>query len=208
MAEPTFTWNINRGTEGVPVWEDISTDTLKWTGPAGIGDAMPAPVAGASWFDNTAAPDDGELWLDAAVDYHIAVSGRNTNINVLQITETGAEPTADPPEFTAYDDLADAQGRVSPTKWPMIGTAGSNNFSSLRAVETTGGAPGAGWTGQAFDAAPGEGACLDGNDTVLTCAAAFAGSDSKLFNLAHCVPNDISTTGEITLVYCLQYTYT
>jgi hypothetical protein len=169
---------------------------------------MPAPVSGASWFDNTTSPDDGQLWLDGSSDYEITVAGRALNQNVLQINETGGEPTVDAPEFTAYDDLTDAQNRTSPTTWPMIGSAGSNNKSALRAIETTGGAPGAGWGTQTYDADPSIGACLDGEDSKLALAAAFAGSDTKKLQLAHCVPNDVAVSGLITFVYSLQYTYT
>ena len=208
MAEPTFVWELNSGSEGTPSWQTVGTDVLRWTGPGGIGDAFPAPVSGANWNDNTTPPDDGELWLDGGTDYHITLAGRALNQNVLQITEQGTGPTADPPEFTAYDDATDAGNRTSPTTWPMIGTAGSNNKSSLRAVETTGGVPGAAWGTQTYDADPGVGACLDGEDSKLTCAAIFAQSGVKKFQLAHCVPNDISGAGLITFVYSLQYTYT
>lgn len=208
MAEPTFQWELNYGTEGTPIWEVIGADVFSWCGPDGLADPFPAPVSGANWFDNTTAPDDGELWLDAGTDRFIDVAGRALNQNVLQISETGAEPTADPPEFTAYDDAADAGTRTSPTTWPMIGTSASNNKSSIRAIETTGGVPGAGWGTQTYDADPSIGACLDGEDTKLTLAAAFSGSDTKKFQLAHCVPNDIAVSGLVTWVYSLQYTYT
>lgn len=208
MAEPTFQWQLNYGTEGTPTWETWSADISRWTGPSGVGDAMPAPVSGANWFDNTTPPDDGELWLDASTDRFIAVAGRALNQNVLQIIETGAEPTADPPEFTAYDDATDAANRTSPTTWPMIGTAASNNKSCLRAVETTGGAPAASWGTQVYTADPSVGACLDGEDSKLTCAAVFSGSDTKKFQLAHNVPSDVAVSGLITFVYSLQYTYT
>ena len=208
MAEPTFLWEVNYGTEGTPIWETWGADVLRWTGPSGVGDSMPAPISGASWFDNTAPPDDGELWLDATTDRFIEVAGRALNQNVLRISETGAEPTIDAPEFTAYDDASDAAARTSPTTWPMIGTSASNNKSCLRAIETTGGAPGAGWGTQVYTADPSIGACLDGEDTLLTCAAVYAGSDAKLFQLAHNVPSDVAVSGLITFVYSLQYTYT
>ena len=208
MAEPTFEWQLNYGSEGVPTWETVGSDVFRWTGPDGVGDSMPAPVSGANWFDNNTPPDDGELWLDAAIDRFIEVAGRALNQNVLQINETGAEPTADAPEFTAYDDAADAGTRTSPTTWPMIGTSASNNKSCLRAIETTGGVPGAGWGTQTYDADPSVGSCLDGEDSKLVCAGVFAGSDTKKFQLAHNVPNDVAVSGLISFVYSLQYTYT
>lgn len=208
MADPTFQWQLNYGSEGTPTWETVGSDVFRWTGPDGVSDEMPAPVSGANWFDNQSPPDDGELWLDASTDRFIAVAGRQLNQNVLQINETGGQPTVDAPEFTAYDDLTDAQNRTSPTTWPMIGTAGSNNKSALRAIETTSGVPGAGWGTQTYDADPSIGACLDGEDSKLTLAAAFAGSDTKKIQLAHCVPNDVGVSGLITFVYSLQYTYT
>lgn len=209
MAEPTFQWQVNYGTEGSPTWETVSTDTLRWCGPAGIGDAFPAPVSGAVWFDNTTAPDDGELWLDTSgTDRHVVGAGRNTNTNVLQINETGGEPTADPPELTAYDDATDAGNRTAPANYPMIGTTETSNISALRAVETTGGAPGAGWTGQVHGTEPTEGSSLDGENNKETCASAHAGSDTKKFNLAQCLPYDVPVSGLNTFVYSYQYTYT
>jgi len=208
MAEPTFIWQLNYGSEGTPTWETVSTDVLRWCGPDGVGDAFPAPVSGASWFDNTTAPDDGEFWLDAATDRHCTLAGRGLNQNVLQIIEQGTGATADPPEFTAYDDATDAGNRTSPTEWPMIGTAASNNISNIRAVETTGGVPGAAWGTQVYTAEPGVGASLDGDDNYLTCAAVFSGSDTKKFQVAHCLPNDVAVSGVQDWVYCLQYTYT
>lgn len=208
MAEPTFQWQINSGSEGTPSWQTVGADVLRWTGPDGIADEFPAPVSGANWADNTTPPNDGEFWLDGGSDYQCTLMGRGLNQNCLQINETGAEATADPPEFTAYDDATDAANRTSPTTWPMIGTAASNNKSSLRAVETTGGVPAAGWGTQTYDADPTPGACLDGEDSKLTLAAAFAGSDTKKLQLAHCVPNDIAVSGLITFVYSLQYTFT
>lgn len=208
MAEPTFQWQLNYGSEGTPTWETVGADVLRWTGPGGIGDPMPAPVAGANWFDNTTPPDDGEFWLDTGVDRHCTLAGRGLNQNVLQINETGAEPTADPPELTAYDDATDAGNRTAPSNWPMIGTTASNDFSCLRAVETTGGVPGAGWGTQVYTAEPTIGSTLDGENDKVTCAAVFSGSDTKKFQLAHNVPNDVAVSGLITFVYSLQYTYT
>lgn len=208
MAEPGFTWEVNSGTEVTPTWQPVGTDVLRWTGPGGIGDPMPAPVSGANWFDNTTPPNDGEFWLDGAIDYHVTLAGRNTNRNVLRITENLGNPTVDPPEFTAYDDAAQAAARGTPTKWPMTGTAVTSNVSTLRAVETTTAAPGAGWTGQTHNAEPGEGSSLKGETNKLTFAAAYGGSDSKTLNLAHCAPSDVPTGGITSFVYSLQYTYT
>lgn len=208
MVEPTFAWKLNSGTEVTPSWQTIGTGTIRWTGPDGIGDPLPAPASGANWFDNVTSPHNGEAWLDGITDYQIAVAGRNTNQHVLMISETGGNPTTTPPELTAYDDATDAAGRIAPTNWPMIGTLASGNISCLRAVETTTVAPGAGWTGQTYDVEPTEGSSLDGETNKLTCAAVYVGLDDKEFNLATNVPNDVSVEGLITFVMSLQYTFT
>lgn len=211
MAEPTIVLQLNEGTEGTPTWVTIDSGA-RWTGPAGIGDPFPAPIADGdnAFFDNVAAPNDGELWHDQTADAQITVAGRNTNTNVMRALETGGtDGTADPPELTAYDDATDAAARTNPTVWVLVGTTGSSNISAIRAVETTGGAPGAGWTGQVHDAAPGEGAALDGNQAgeKVVCATALAASGNKIFNLAACAPHD-STAGFTTFVYTFQYTFT
>jgi hypothetical protein len=211
MAEPVIIFEINEGTEGTPTW--VTTDVaLRWTGPAGVGDPFPAPVGDAddAFFDAAAAPNDGELWHDQTTDAQITVAGRNTNINVLRARETGGtDPTADPPEFTAYDDVTGGQNRTNPTVWILVGTAGSSNISQIRAIETTGGAPGAGWTGQVHDTAPSAGAALDGNKSgeKVVCASALAASGNKLFNLAACAPHD-ATAGLTNFIYQFQYTWT
>lgn len=209
MAEPTIALEINEGSEGTPSWVAIDT-ALRWTGKDGVGDPHPAPVldAGDAFFDNGSAPDDGELWHDTTSDAQITVAGRNTNQNVLRARETGAaDGTADPPELTAYDDATDAGNRTAPTVWLLAGTAGTSSVSVIRAVETTGGAPSTGWTGQDHDSTPGEGAALAGDSSKVTCSSVLAASGSKTFNLAACVPHD-ATAGQTTFVYCFQYTYT
>lgn len=209
MAEPVIQLEINEGTEGTPTWTAIET-ALRWTGPAGIGDPFPAPIGDAdeAFFDADAAPNDGELWHDATADVQCTVAGRNTNVNVLQANETGAaDGTADPPEFTAYDDAADGVNRTAPTVWLLVGTAGTGSISTIRAVETTPGAPGAGWTGQVHDAAPTEGTALNGDGSKEVCASALAAGGTKTFGLAACAPHD-ATAGQTAFVYQLQYTYT
>lgn len=211
MAEPTIIHEINEGTQGTPSWVAVDT-ALRWTGPAGINDPFPAPIGDAddAFFDNAAAPNDGELWHDAGSDAQITVAGRNTNTNVLRIRETGgSDATADPPEFTAYDDATDGANRTNPTVWLLAGTAGTSTISVIRAIETTGGAPDADWTGQDHDTAPVDGFALDGNKTgekVVT-AAVLAASGTKTFNLAACAPHD-ATPGLTSFIYQTQYTYT
>lgn len=214
MAEPTIVHQLNEGTEGTPTWATITT-AARWTGPAStpgdLSDPMPAPVLDADdvFFDNAAAPNDGELWHDAATDVQVTVAGRNTNQNVMRVLETGGtDGTADPPEFTAYDDATDAGNRTDPTTWFLVGTAGTSTISCLRAIETTGGAPGGGWTGQVHATAPAAGAALDGNKSgeKVTFSSALAASGNKTLNLAACVPHD-ATSGLTSAVYCTQYTY-
>lgn len=208
MAEPTIIFEANEGTEGTPTW--VTAGTLKWTGPAGVGDPHTAPVGDADevFFDAAAAPNDGELWNDDGTPVQVAVAGRNTNQNVLRLRETGAaDGTADPPELSAYDDATDAGNRTAPTTWILIGTTGSSSIGLVRGIETTAGAPPAGWTTQVHDAAPSSGSVLEGDVTTEVCASALAASGNKTFNLAVAVPHD-ATAGTTTWVYFLGYTYT
>ena len=159
-----------------------------------------------------AAPNDGELWHDTTTDVQITVAGRYANQAVFQADETGTtDPTADPPELTAYDDATDASNRTNPTVWLMVGTAGSSSISVIRAVETTSAAGDGGWTAQVHDTTPGGGASgehLDGDQSgeKEVCATILAASGTKEFNLAACAPHD-STSGETAFVYAFQYTY-
>ncbi|HLT92474.1 MAG TPA: hypothetical protein VKZ85_16185 [Woeseiaceae bacterium] len=213
MAEPVIALQLNEGTEQAPSWATIET-AARWVGPdaeeGDLTDPFPAPPGDDddAFFDNAAPPNDGELWHDgAAADAQVATAGRNTNQNVLRALETGGQDgTADPPELSAYDDATDAANRTAPTVWLLVGTAGTSNVSCIRAVETTGGAPGSGWTQQTHDAPPGEGAALSGNASKVTCGTALAPSGSKTFNLAACAPHD-ATPGLTTFVYALTYSY-
>lgn len=215
MAEPTIVHDANEGTEGTPSWVLIDTG-LRWVGPAttdGNFDFFAAPVLDGddAFFDNQAAPNDGELWSEhPGTDVHVTVAGRQLNQNMLRMRESGgSDPTADPPEFTAYDDATDGANRTAPTVWLLTGTAGTSSISTYRAAETTGGAPGAAWGTQVHDAAPGVGNELDGDKTgekVVT-AAVLAASGNKLLAVAACAPHD-STPGETAAVYQTQYTYT
>lgn len=214
MAEPTIVIQLNEGTEGAPTWVTIVT-AARWTGPdasAGdLTDPFPAPVLDAdeAFFDNVAAPNDGELWHDQATDLQIDEAGRNSNRNVLRVLETGGtDPTSDPPEFTAYDDATDGANRTNPTTWIMVGTAGSSSVSLLRAGETTSASVGGNWNTQVHDAAPTGGNPLDGDqagEKVVT-AAVLAASGNKTFQLAVAAPHD-ATSGLTTFVYQIQYTF-
>lgn len=216
MAEPTIVLQLNEGTEGTPTWATIDT-AARWVGPdsadGALTDPFIAPVLDATdhFFDNTTNPNDGELWNEkAGVDTLCTVAGRNSNQNVLRALETGAsDGTADPPEFTAYDDATDGGNRTAPTVWLLVGTAGSSSISIMRGVETTGGAPAAGWSTQVHDANPGGGTSgeeLQGDTEKVTCSSALAASGNKTFNLAACAPHD-STAGLTAFIYQLQYTY-
>ena len=207
MAEPTIALQLNENTEGSPTWVNIGT--AKWTGPDGVGDPFVAPVLDATdvFFDNAAAPNDGELWNDDGTPTQVTVAGRALNANVLRALETGGvDGTADPPEFTAYDDAADAGNRTAPTTWLLIGTTGTSSVGCIRGVETTGGAPAAGWGTQTHAAAPSVGSVLEGNVTKVTCSSALVASGNKRFNVAHSNPHD-STPATTTWVKCLTYTY-
>jgi len=206
MAEPVIQLQLNEGTEATPSWVQIDT-AARWTGPGGVGDPFPAPISGAAWFDDDSAPDDGELWHDTGADVKIEEAGRNTNQNVLRAQEQGTAASADAPEFTAYDDATDAGNRAATSVWCLVGTTTTGGYSVIRAVETTGGAPGSDWQNQTHNADPTEGSCLDGNVDFVTCGSVIGISGTKTFNLAANAPDD-ATAGIENFVYCLQYTYT
>lgn len=213
MAEPTIVFQVNEGSEGVPTWVTLDL-AFRWTGPGGIGDPFPAPVLDATdaFFDNAASPNDGEFWHDkTAADVQVDEAGRNTNQNVMRLLETGGtDGTADPPELSAFDDATDAANRTDPSIGILTGTAGSSSISYQRAIETTAGAPPAGWTTQVHDADPSpNGNQLDGNKTgeKVVCATALAASGNKTFNVAACAAHD-APPGLTPFVYALMYTYT
>lgn len=215
MAEPTIQLELNEGTEGTPVWAAIDTGA-RWVGKDAADGALTDPFpAGAgdtddAFFDNAAAPNDGELWNEkAGVDTHITVAGRALNQNQLRALETGAtDGTSDPPELSAFDDATDASNRTAPTTTILTGTAGSSSISFVRAAETTAGAPGAGWGTQVHDTAPSVGNELDGNKVgeKVVCATVLAASGNKLFAWAACAPHD-SPAGLTTFVIALMYTF-
>ena len=219
MAEPAITLQINEGSEGTPTWTPIDT-AIRWVGEDAVAgtltDPHPAPVGDADevFFDDAAAPNSGELWHDTTADLKITVVGRNANRNGLRANNSAADPTADAPEFSAYDDATDAGNRTNPTVWVLVGTAGSSNISQIRAVETTladVAVPGAGWTGQVHDTAPGggtSGEALDGDQTgeKEVCVTVLAVSANKTFNLAACLPHD-AAAGLTTFSYAFTYTF-
>lgn len=208
MAEPAISLQANEGTEGSPTW--VTIGTLKFTGPDGVGDPFVRPKLDAtdSFFDAGAAPNDGEVWNDDGTPVQVAGAGRNTNQKVLRALETGGvSGTVDPPEFTAYDDASDASAGTAPTTWLLVGTTGTSSVGCVRGIETTGGAPGVGWTGQVHAAAPSAGAVLEGDVTKVACSSVLAASGNKTFNIAHCNPHD-ATVGSTSWVLCLQYVYT
>jgi hypothetical protein len=215
MPEPTIIMEFNDGTEGTPTWTAVDT-ALRWVGPdasdGDLTDPFPAGVVDADdrFFDDVASPDDGELWHETSgTDVQSTTAGRALNVNCIRVREAGgSDPTADPPVFTAYDDAADAGNRTNPTVAILAGTSGSSTISFIRAVETTGGAPAAGWGTQDHDSAPSIGEALDGDQSGerVDTAAILAASGNKPFQLAACAPHD-SPTGLTSFVYALTYTF-
>ena len=219
MAEPVIEIQANEGSEGTPTWVAVDV-ALRWVGAGAAQESLDVPFAAPildgddAFCDNAAAPNDGDLWHEktgATNDLLVIGFGRNTNLNVLRVEETGAaDGTSDPPVFTAYDDATDAANRTNPTVWVLVGTAGSSSISQIRAVETDG-APAAGWTGQAHDAAPGggtSGEALDGDQTgeKTTFSTILAASGVQTLNVAACAPHD-ATSGLTSFVYALTYTF-
>ena len=204
---------MNENTEGAPTYAAIDTGA-RFVGPdavdADLTDAFPAGAGDAddAFFDNVAAPNDGELWNEkAGTDTQIAGAGRNTNQEVVRALETGgSDGTADPPALSAYDDATDAGNRTAPTVVVLAGTAGSSNIGFVRAEETTTGAPAGNWATQVHDANPTGGNELDGNNTNEVCATVLALSGNKLFNIAACAPHD-SPPGLTAFVLAFQYTF-
>ncbi len=169
------------------------------------------------FFDNTASPNDGELWNEisgASNDVQITVAGRNTNRNVGRARETGASfGTVDPPEMTAYDDATDGQNRTAPTVWVLAGTTGSSSISCIRGCDSEISAPTANWTGQEHDLDPyssseadGRPWAGDGAGDKTTWASAMSASGTVRFNLAACLPHD-ATAGITNFIYQFQYTW-
>lgn len=218
MAEPTIVLKANENIEATPTWVAVDT-ALRWVGPdaadGALTDPFVAPVGDGdeAFFDDQASPNDGELWHETAgTDVKITVAGRNSNQAVFQADETGTtDPTADPPELTAFDTAGEAATRTNPSEAVLTGTTGSSNISLIRAVETTVAAGDGGWTGQVHDTTPGGGASgehLDGDQAgeKEVCATVLAASGTKEFNLAACAPHD-APSGLTAFVYALMYTY-
>lgn len=211
MAEPIITGEVNENTEASPNWVAIEV-AVRWTGAAGIGNPFRAGIGDAAdaFFDGQPAPNDGQFWHDKnAADARVAEAGRNDRRNVLRIRETGgADGTASPPAFTAFDDDTDAVNRADPTSLVLLGTPGSQGVSLVRGIETTAAAPPAGWQSQVHDQAPTAGNPLWGNNAGnrVDIAAILAPSGSITLNLAACAPHD-SPAGLSSFVYAIIYDY-
>lgn len=221
MAEPVIILELNDGTEGTPTWTAIG-DFARWVGAGAAQESLNvphlAPIGDADevFFDDAAAPHDGELWNEiagASNDVKVVTAGRNTNLNVMRMRETGAaDGTVDPPEATAYDDATDGQNRTAPGIWVLAGTTGSSSISCIRGCDSLLGVPTAAWTGQVHDADPfstveNDGRHWQGDVSKTTFAALLAASGNKTMNLSACLPHD-ATAGITTFVYQIQYTWT
>lgn len=204
MAEPVITFSINNGTEGVPVW--VTVTALQKYYFCGAG-------SGAVTCNNETRPAAGcivvsELWKGDSpygngVQCTTYTGAVNTNRYVLKFNLN--VPAASNPELTAYDDVAAATAKGNcavQTKEMIVGTAGSTNFSWLKAYNTTAGAPPPGWTSCGDDVYD-----LCGNDHKIDFAGLAAGD--YFFNIVCYLPSDsgAGTTGHDP-VLTVQYTYT
>jgi hypothetical protein len=212
MAAPTVHFYINVNTEASPTWTEIVTsDVIKPTGP----DTTASPES----YDPVTAPGSGckiaeELWIDdasaASAPWAFQCATYDGTINTAQnvfriFFETN--PTSTAPILTAYDTSAHA---ADPAKEICTGTTTTGSTGFLKAIETTGGQPGASWaTCGTASAGASTTNCLDGDQRYVQCAAAASANTQKLFNLVCYVPDDAGagTTGHDPVVTC-KYTYT
>jgi len=205
MAPPTVTFYLNEGTEGSPTWAEVTSgETIYFTGPDTTGssiDPVTAPTSGTKWAE--------ELWHGSGGSYTQCTTYTgtvNTNQNVFRIYFAN-NPTSTAPILTYYDDTSHG---ADPSDEIAAGTAGTSNTGWIKAIETTGGAPGAGWctatTGTSGGATTN---CLDGDQRYVQCASPASANSQKLFNMATYIPSDATsgTAGHDGVLSC-KHTYT
>ena len=206
MAAPIVTILYNDATEGAPNWVDIGVgDTIYFTGPdstvASI-DPVTAPVTGTKIAE--------ELWIGASGTYaecDTVYDGTvNENQYVLQVYFED-NPTSTAPILTYYDSSAHG---ADPADEIAAGTADTSNTGWIKAIETTGGAPGAAWCAEDTATAGADDVnCLDGDQRYVQCAAVALADTAKYFNIVCYCPSD-ATAGTVGHdgVLSVRYTYT
>lgn len=131
----------------------------------------------------------------------------NTNQNVIRFN-FASYATSTAPILTAYDD----DNFDTNANEILAGTTATSSTSFIKAIETTGGAPGAAWcTATTDDAANTAGGPngLKGTDRYVPCTSVAAAGGNKLFNIVCYCPADVSPgTSSHEFVLVLKYTYT
>lgn len=220
MADVTWTWYGNKRPRTdpllVPIWEEILVDnSLAWckAGAVNAEDTVMAPPTDIDKFAE-------ELWVDAALgDWEVlraeileAANGNPTGFtDILKIHSSGA--VASQPEFTAFDDSADAESRTEPSGNEILdGTSDTSNVSWLRGIEgaeEAGGgesaAPGA-WNDQAKNTST---YALKGTTNTVPFTGSYGAAFDFILGLACVIPKDAAPgTGGHQVVYAVIYTYT
>ena len=220
MADVTWTWMGNKTPRTNPLvapdWQEIVVDdSLAWckAGAANAEDTVMAPPTDIDKFAE-------ELWVDhAAGDWSVlraaileADNGNPTAFtDILKIHSSGA--VASQPEFTAFDDSADAEARAEPSGNEILdGTTMTGSVSWLRGVEGVAEAGGgesaapAGWNTQARNTST---YALKGTTKTVPFTGNYAAAFDFILGLGCCIPKDSAPgTGGHSVVYAIIYTYT
>jgi len=220
MADVTWTWFGNKRPRTdptlVPIWEEIVVDdSLAWckAGAASAEDTVMAPPTDIDKFAE-------ELWVDhAAGDWEVlraeileAANGDPTAFtDILKIHSSGA--VASQPEFTAFDDSADAEARTEPSGNEILdGTTMTGSVSWLRGIEGVEEAGGgesdapAPWNTQARNTST---YALKGTTNTVPFTGNYAVAFDFILGLACVIPKDAAPgTGGHQVVYAVIYTYT
>jgi len=212
MAAPTVTLRMNTGTEGVPVWTEVTAaNYVYFAGPAttaGSLDSITRPGAG------TVFPD--ELWKGDGPGYGSGVqcttyeqditTAVNTNVLAVQFD---ANPTSTAPSITCWDDNT----HLTTAKEALAGTAGTPDClvrgvitaSDVLPAAGAGTLP-AGWGTQttATDTYK-----MEGSTFYQTAASAITAGNQVRFVMTTYIPSDSqsSSTGHDPVI-TVEYTYT
>lgn len=220
MADVVWTWygNTRSPTEpnSAPIWKEITVDaSLAWckAGAANAEDTVMAPPTDIDKFAE-------ELWVDdPAGDWKVAraaieeaANGDPTKFtDILKIHSSGA--VASQPEFTAFDDSADAEARTEPSGNEILdGTTMTGNVSWLRGIEGVE-EEGEGeseapteWNNQARNTST---YALKGTTHTVKFTGNYGAAFDFILGLGCCIPKDAAPgTGGHQVVYAVIYTYT
>jgi len=191
-----------------PNWKEIPVDaSLAWckAGASNAGDTVMAPPTDIDKFAE-------ELWVDdPAGDWKIdrasieeAANGDPTHFtDILKIHSSGA--VASQPEFTAFDDSADAEARTEPSGNEILdGTPMTGHVSWLRGIEgkeEAGGGESAAptdWINQARNTST---YALKGTTNTVKFTGDYSGPFDFILGLACVIPKD-AAPGTEALMLC------